>query len=66
MKINENMLINDMLDKYPELTDILFRHGLNCLGCPGASNEILREAAEGHGISIEKLVEDLNQFLADK
>ena len=66
MKITENMLLNDILDMHPDLTDIFLRHGLNCLGCPGANNESLREAAEGHGISLAKLLEDLNRFLADK
>ena len=65
MKITENMLLNDILDMNPELTDILLRHGLNCLGCPGARSENLREAAEGHGIELAKLLNDLNDFLEE-
>lgn len=65
MKVNENMLLNEILDMDPDPTEIFLRHGLNCLGCPGARNENLREAAEGHGISLEKLINDLNNFLED-
>jgi hybrid cluster-associated redox disulfide protein len=66
MKVTENMLLNDILDMDPDPTEVLLRHGLNCLGCPGASTENLREAADGHGIDLKKLIEDLNDFLEDK
>lgn len=66
MKVTENMLLNDILDMNPDVTDIFLRHGLNCLGCPGARSENLREAAEGHGINLALLIDDLNNFLEDK
>ena len=62
MKITETMLLNDIFDLHPELANIFSRHGLNCIGCAGANSETLREAAEGHGINLAKLLEDLNQF----
>lgn len=64
MKITENMLLNEILEMNPDPTDVFLRHGLNCLGCPGAQSESLREAAEGHGINLEKLIDDLNNFFA--
>jgi len=66
MKITENMLLNDILNMEPDPTEIFLRHGLNCLGCPGAQSENLREAAEGHGINLTKLMDDLNEFLGEK
>ena len=66
MKVTENMLLNEILDMNPDVTDIFLRHGLNCLGCPGARSENLKEAAEGHGISLALLIDDLNKFLEDK
>lgn len=66
MKITENMLLNDILDMDPDPTEVFLRHGLNCLGCPGAHSENLREAAEGHGIDLKKLIDDLNEYLEDK
>lgn len=64
MKITENMLLNEILEMNPDPTDVFLRHGLNCLGCPGAQSESLREAAEGHGIDLEELIDDLNDFFA--
>ncbi|MDD3169469.1 MAG: DUF1858 domain-containing protein [Eubacteriales bacterium] len=63
MKVTENMLLNDILDLDPDPTDVFLRHGLNCLGCPGAQSESLKEAAEGHGIDLKKLMDDLNDFI---
>lgn len=66
MKVTENMLLSDILEMDPDPTDVFLRHGLNCLGCPGAQSESLKEAAEGHGIDFTKLMNDLNEFLEDK
>ena len=66
MKITENMLLSDILEMDPDPTDVFLRHGLNCLGCPGAQSESLKEAAEGHGIDLTKLMYDLNEFIEDK
>ncbi len=66
MKITENMLLSEILEMDPDPTDVFFRHGLNCVGCPGAQSESLKEAAEGHGINRQRLIEDLNQFFENK
>ena len=66
MKITENMLLTEILDMEPDPTEIFLRHGLNCLGCPGARSESLKEAADGHGIDLAKLMNDLNNFLQEK
>lgn len=63
MKITENMLLSDILEMDPDPTEVFLRHGLNCLGCPGAQSESLKEAAEGHGIDLAKLINDLNEFI---
>ncbi|MEG0829499.1 MAG: DUF1858 domain-containing protein [Anaerovoracaceae bacterium] len=60
-KITEDMKIFEVLDINPKLENVFLDHGLNCVGCPGGSTENLGEAAEGHGISLEKLLKDLNE-----
>ncbi len=49
MKITEDMFLYEVLELDPDPTEIFLRHGLNCVGCPGAQSESLEEAAEGHG-----------------
>lgn len=63
MKITEDMLVCDILNIDDKLEAVFERHGLLCLGCPGAVSETLREAADGHGIDADALIRDLNQEL---
>lgn len=63
MLVNQNMLVSEILDMDPDITEIFNHHGLNCLGCPGSYSESLKEAADGHGVSLDKLIEDLNKYL---
>ncbi|MEA4987398.1 MAG: DUF1858 domain-containing protein [Anaerovorax sp.] len=62
-KINESMLVSEIMDMGPDVTEIFLRNGLNCLGCPGAATENLQEAAEGHGVDLKALMADLNDYL---
>ncbi len=68
MKITEEMLVCDILDMDTDdkLEAVFERHGLLCLGCPGAVNETLQQAADGHGIDVEALLSDLNQEIHQK
>lgn len=61
MKITEEMKVCQILDIDESLETVLERHGLLCLGCPGATQETLREAAEAHGVDVAALLADLNQ-----
>ena len=60
-RITEDMKICHVLDLNPQLGEILLSYGLNCAGCPGSNTENLKEAAEGHEVSLETLLKDLNK-----
>jgi len=61
-KITANFTIGDVLEKYPEKSEILSQNlQAVCLGCPSRQIETLAEAAEHHGIEIKKLLDDLNK-----
>lgn len=61
MTVTKDIIIVDLLDKYPHLEEVLVRHGLTCVGCPGASMESIEDAAEGHSINLEELLKDINE-----
>ena len=61
MGITKDINIYELLDKYPQLEDVLEQHGLACVGCPGATMETIEQAASGHSIDLEKLLEDINK-----
>ena len=59
--IRRDMLIGEIVKKYPQSIEILLEHGLQCIGCHVATWETLEQGAKGHGIDVDKLVEDLNK-----
>jgi hydroxylamine reductase len=59
--ITKDMKVCDILEINSEYEKVLESHGLLCNGCPGAFNESLAEAADGHGVDVEVLLKDLNK-----
>jgi len=66
-KISKNILILEIAERYPYLTDVLVeKYGMHCLGCSMSAVETLAEGAMGHGMckkEIEEMVEDLNKLV---
>ena len=42
------------------------QNGMHCVGCPSAAGETLEEASMVHGMDIDKLLSDINAYLASK
>ncbi|MDP7180578.1 MAG: DUF1858 domain-containing protein [Candidatus Woesearchaeota archaeon] len=61
--ITKKILIGELVKNYPELVDTIMNHGLHCVGCHVSTWETLEQGASGHGVDIDKLVEDLNKQL---
>jgi len=60
MKITQNMILADVLEKHPKSLDVFLKHGLHCIGCAIASSETIRDAAKAHNLDLDKLLADLN------
>ena len=60
-KIEKNMLIGDLIKKYPESISTMLEHGIHCIGCHVATWETIEQGASSHGINVDKLVDDLNK-----
>ena len=64
MKVTKDMTIAQVIQIDQNVVPILLDAGMHCIGCPSAQGESLVEAALVHGIDADKLVEDINKFLA--
>lgn len=60
-KITKDMDLASVINKYPQIAPIFFRHGLGCVGCPMAMSETIEQGAKAHGINVKKLIDDLNK-----
>ena len=59
--ITKDIIISEILKKKEGAAEILMSNGMGCLGCPSSQMETLEQAAEIHGLDIEKLLIELNQ-----
>lgn len=66
MQISKDILIGELLARNPEVAPILMGVGMHCLGCPSAQSESLEEACFVHGIDPSKVIDTINEYLANK
>lgn len=66
VQITGETLIGELLNIDPDLAPILLGIGMHCLGCPSSQMESVSEAAMVHGIDPEALVNEINNYLAEK
>ena len=66
MKVTKDMIIMDVLKMDMDTAQFFLNIGMHGLGCPSASGETLEQACMVHGADVDKLVNDINDFLATK
>ena len=64
-KVSKDMLIGQLLQIDANIAPILMRAGMHCLGCPSSQMESLEEAAMVHGLDVDVLVNEINDFLGE-
>ena len=65
MQVTKDMTIGELLMMDRSAGAILMQNGMHCVGCPSAAGETLEEASMVHGMDIDKLIADINAFLAN-
>lgn len=64
-KINEDMNIREVIDKYPETVTVFAKYNMGCIGCIAASYETLKDIASVHGTDVKAFVKDLNDAITN-
>lgn len=62
-RITGNILIGDLVSKYPATSEVLLKYGLHCVGCMISPYESLKAGAEVHGIPLVLLLKDINKVV---
>ena len=65
-KITEKMTFREIVENYPGSAEFLLKKGFHCIGCPMASQEIIKDGALAHGEDPKKLIAELNKFVSKK
>ena len=63
-QVTKSTMIGELLQIDENIAPILLNIGMHCLGCPSSQMESLEEAAMVHGMDVDVLVEQINDFLA--
>jgi hybrid cluster-associated redox disulfide protein len=67
-QVSKDILISDIVSKYPDTISILIENGMHCIGCSASMFETLEGGFKGHGMTdeeIEKIMLELNKFIAE-
>ena len=60
--ITKDTIIGDILDENAKLAPYFLEMGMHCLGCPSARNESIAQACMVHGVDVDELIEELNNY----
>jgi iron-sulfur cluster assembly accessory protein len=61
--ITKDTNINEIIMKYPQLTEVFMNYGLHCIGCSMAGWETIEQGALAHGMNkkeIDNIIKELN------
>ncbi len=62
--VDKTMTIRQVLEMDQGTARIMMGYGLHCLGCPHATAESLAEAGMVHGINVDEMITQINEYLA--
>ena len=65
-EITKDTIIMDVLKIDQGTAAFFYEIGMHCLGCPSASGETIEEACAVHGVDVDELVDNINDYLKDK
>ena len=63
-QVDKSMIIGEVLQIDQGVVPILLNSGMHCLGCPSSQMESLEDACMVHGLDVDDLVDELNNYLA--
>ena len=66
--VTKDMVIGDVLKKYPDAAVIMLEHGLHCVGCHANVFDTIEAGCKVHGLDdevVDKLVGEINAFIKE-
>lgn len=61
---NRDMLIGELIDKYPGAAEALMQCGMSCVTCFAALSETVMEASMVHGLNPDDVTDYINSYLS--
>ena len=64
--VTKDTLIGEALMINIGIAEILMASGMHCVGCPASQHETIEEACAVHGIEVQQLIDNINEFLIEE
>ena len=61
--VTKDILMGELVDKYPQASEILMKYGFHCLGCMISPYESLEAGAAVHGIPLNRVLKEINESI---
>ncbi len=62
--VTKDMIIGELITIDRGIIPILMNAGMHCIGCPSSQGETLEEACMVHGMDVNDLLKNINDYLA--
>lgn len=66
VNITKKMTMGELLSIDRGVAVVLMNAGMHCIGCPSSIGESLEEACMVHGIEVDGLLKNINEYFANK
>ena len=66
VNITKEMTMGELLSIDRGVAVVLMNAGMHCIGCPSSIGESLEEACMVHGIEVDELLKNINEYFAIK
>lgn len=66
VNITKEMTMGELLSIDRGVAVVLMNAGMHCIGCHSSIGESLEEACMVHGIEVDELLKNINEYFANK
>ena len=66
VNITKELTMGELLSIDRGVAVVLMNAGMHCIGCPSSIGESLEEACMVHGIEVDELLKNINEYFANK
>ena len=66
VNITKEMTMGELLSIDRGVAVVLMNAGMHCIGCPSSIGESLEEACMVHGIEVDELLKNINEYFANQ
>ena len=66
VNITKEMTMGELLSIDRGVAVVLMNAVMHCIGCPSSIGESLEEACMVHGIEVDELLKNINEYFANK